>query len=296
LAAKAGEADMYAASLDLFVPDDATFEAALDAIRQRGDPDMTPTLILAMRFARLREGPINRLLLEFTGEEDRFGWFDWMLWQEGQPDLAPNESFARTKLHLYHQIDPAFARFLNPQTTAPEAMRIRLEEITWGGVRVDGIPSLDGPLLVKPRAATYLRDEDLVFGVEINGDARAYPLRIMGWHEMFNDVIGGVPVALAYCTLCGAGILFDTQVVGRDEPFIFGSSGFLYRSNKLMYDRQTDSLWNQFTGKPVVGPLVDIGLELRQRPVTIAAGDHMMPGLMQRLGKEIAHRIVVFSI
>ena len=150
-------------------------------------------------------------------------------------------------------------------------MKIRLEEITWGGVQVDGIPSLDNPRLIKARAADYLLDDDLVFGVEINGDARAYPLRIMGWHEMFNDVIGGVPVALAYCTLCGAGILFETQVDGRDKPFVFGSSGFLYRSNKLMFDRETDSLWNQFTGEPVVGPLVGSGIALKIRPVAITS-------------------------
>ena len=91
----------------------------------------------------------------------------------------------------------------------------------------------------------------------------------MGWHEMFNEVIGGVPVALAYCTLCGSGILFETQVSGRQKPLVFGSSGFLYRSNKLMFDRQTHSLWNQYTGKPVVGPLVNSGIELKQRPVVI---------------------------
>jgi hypothetical protein len=107
--------------------------------------------------------------------------------------------------------------------------------------------------------------------VEINGDARAYPLRIMGWHEMFNETIGGVPVALAYCTLCGAGILFETKVEGRDKPFVFGSSGFLYRSNKLMFDRETDSLWNQFTGRPVSGPLVNSNIELKIRPVTITS-------------------------
>jgi hypothetical protein len=64
---------------------------------------------------------------------------------------------------------------------------------------------------------------------------------------MVNDVVGGMPVSLAYCTLCNAGILFSTQVGGRDQPFTFDSSGLLYRSNKLMYDRTTDSLWNQFT-------------------------------------------------
>ena len=73
---------------------------------------------------------------------------------------------------------------------------------------------------------------------------------------MFNEVIGGVPVALAYCTLCGSGILFETQIEGRDRPFVFGSSGLLYHSNKLMFDRETDSLWNRFSGKPVVGPPV----------------------------------------
>ena len=87
-------------------------------------------------------------------------------------------------------------------------------------------------------AATYLNPDDRVFGVEINGDARAYPLRIANWHEMVNDIVGGVPVSLAYCTLCGAGILFDGRVAGRGRPFTFGSSGLLYRSNKLMYDRR----------------------------------------------------------
>ena len=79
------------------------------------------------------------------------------------------------------------------------------------------------------------------------------------------------PVALAYCTLCGAGILFETHVEGREKPFIFGSSGFLYRSNKLMFDRETNSLWNQFTGEPVTGPLADSGIQLKIRPVTITS-------------------------
>jgi len=93
----------------------------------------------------------------------------------------------------------------------------------------------------------------------------------MDWHEMFNDVIGGVPVSLAYCTLCGSGILFETSVEGRKTPFVFGSSGFLYRSNKLMYDSETHSLWNQLTGRPVVGPLTGSGIKLKTRPVVITS-------------------------
>ena len=241
--------------------------AALEAIARRGDPDMLASLILAMRF---RPGDdLDAAAAAITGETRARGWFDWMLWQEGRPDIRPNPSFAALMRDVHARIDPAFLRFLRPEHVAPDAMEIRLEEITWGGVAVDGIPSLDDPARIPAAEADWLRGEDLVFGVEVDGDARAYPLRIMGWHEMFNETVGGVPLALAYCTLCGAGILFERRVAGRAEPFVFGSSGFLYRSNKLMFDRQTDSLWNQFTGRPVVGPLVGSGIELRQRPVVI---------------------------
>ena len=81
-----------------------------------------------------------------------------------------------------------------------------------GGVLVDGIPPLDNPKRLLAEAATYLEPTDLVFGISINGDARAYPLRIMDWHEMANEVIGGVPVSLAYYTLCGAAIAYDGRV------------------------------------------------------------------------------------
>ncbi len=164
-------------------------------------------------------------------------------------------------------IDPEFRRFLYPGV----AHEIRLEEILWGGVPKDGIPALTNPAHIAPAEATYLTDDELVFGVEIGGDARAWPLRILDWHEMLNDVVGGVPVTLAYCTLCGSGILYDARVPGRAEPFVFGSSGFLYRSNKLMYDQATHSLWNQFTGRPVVGPLTGSGIELRVLPVAITS-------------------------
>ena len=149
----------------------------------------------------------------------------------------------RDRLWYLKGLDEDFlSLFSDPAKT--ENMRIRFEEITWGGAVFDGIPSLDNPTMIAAPDADYLLETDLVFGIEINGDVRAYPLRIMGWHEMFNDVIGGVPVALAYCTLCGAGILYETKLKDRKKPFVFGSSGLLYRSNKLMFDRTTNSLWN----------------------------------------------------
>ena len=254
----------------LILGTDGELRDSLAALRARGNPDAAAAMILALRYRRYAAVELSAALEDITGHE-ALGWFDWMVWQEATPKIEPHASFTELKLELFRSLDPNFLRFFRNDWAVPGKMKVRLEEITWGGVAVDGIPALDHPKLIAAADADDLLDGDLVFGVEINGDARAYPLRIMGWHEMFNEVIGGVPVALAYCTLCGSGILFETQIEGRERPFIFGSSGLLYRSNKLMFDRQTDSLWNQFTGQPVVGPLVDSGIQLKVLPVVISS-------------------------
>lgn len=245
------------------------FEQGMAFLVQRGNPDVVPALITGMRYGQRRRDEIAEVMQTLTNEDLGTDWFDWMLWQEKNAQLVPHPSLIPFKREVLLGIDANFDDFLRPEYLLRDKMKIRLEEISWGGVLKDGIPSLDNPKLIPASRADYLKDDDLVFGVSINGDKRAYPLRIMGWHEMFNEVIGGVPVALAYCTLCGSGILFETQIAGRRKPLIFGSSGFLYRSNKLMFDRETNSLWNQYTGKPVVGPLVNSGIELKQRPVVI---------------------------
>ncbi len=201
---------------------------ALNWLEQRGKPDVTGALLTALRFSQLPNGEIIETLEKLTGAKAGGTWFDWQLWLEANP-LPQRESLIHFKRRIYTSIDPRFEIFIDPELTYD----IRLEEITWGGVRLDGIPALDNPTQLQPTAATYIKDTDLVFGVKINGDARAYPLRILNWHEMFNDVIGGVPVSLAYCTLCGSGILFEGQTKGLDKleikgPLTFGSSGFLF--------------------------------------------------------------------
>ena len=113
--------------------------------------------------------------------------------------------------------------------------------------------------------AGYLEDDHIVFGISVNGDARAYPKRILAWHEMFVDTVGGVPVAGVYCTLCGTVILYRTEHDGVHHRL--GTSGFLYRSNKLMYDLATQSLWSTMRGTPVVGPLVGKGIVLERGSV-----------------------------
>jgi hypothetical protein len=247
-----------------FVPDPTTRRQVLRILENRGRPDVVPGLIQVMRFMRDGED-IDRTLAALTDEAPGKTWPQWALWLQAHPEIEPFEGFDGFKADVMAVIDPEFRRFLDPNV----AHEIRLEEILWGGVPKDGIPALINPALIAPAEAGWLTPDELVFGVEIDGDARAYPLRILDCHEMFNDVVGGVPVALAYCTLCGSGILYDARVPGREEPFVFGSSGFLYRSNKLMYDQATHSLWNQFTGRPVVGPLTGSGIELAVLPVAI---------------------------
>ena len=251
----------------LFHGSEAGRQAAIDALVTSGRADAAPILILALRFAPREYGRrIVQALETLTGGKPGNAWADWMRWQERHPETGVLPGFAKLQARVYDLIDPNFQLFLSGDVRHD----IRLEEIAWGGVAKDGIPALTNPLLVAAGAASYLQPGDLVFGIAIDGDVRAYPLRIMDWHEMLNDVIGGVPVSLAYCTLCGSGILFETSVAGRKRPFVFGSSGLLYRSNKLMYDTATHSLWNQFTGRPVVGPLTGSGIVLATRPLVIA--------------------------
>lgn len=236
----------------------------IDALLSTQDKSLIPTFVLAMRWTGSNLYVAEAL--SKLADKKIMHWHEAYEFQELNPEIKPHETYHAIKMKLLGNTDKKFLDFFKGDFGKPHNMKIRLEEITWGGVLVDGITSLDNPKMIAANDADYLQDEDLVFGVEINGDIRAYPLRIMGWHEMFNDTIGGVPVALAYCTLCGAGILFETKVEGRAAPLVFGSSGLLYRSNKLMFDRETKSLWNQFTGEPVVGALAKSDIKLKIRP------------------------------
>ena len=124
-----------------------------------------------------------------------------------------------------------------------------LEEITSGGVSRDGIPPLDDPKYVPVEEADeWLEDLEPVILLEIDGDARAFPLQIMTWHEIVNDEVGGTPVSVTFCPLCNSAITFDRRLDG--VVYDFGTSGNLRNSNLVMWDRQTESWWQQFTGKP----------------------------------------------
>jgi hypothetical protein len=143
---------------------------------------------------------------------------------------------------------------------------VEYDEILTGGPARDGIRSLDSPAFVTTEeASVWLADNEPVISLEINGDARAYPLQILMWHEIANDVVGGVPVVVTFCPLCNSALVFDRRVAG--EVYEFGTSGLLRHSDLIMYDRTTETLWQQFTGDAIVGFMV--GRRLRFLPSSL---------------------------
>lgn len=130
---------------------------------------------------------------------------------------------------------------------------IPVSEILNGGPGRDGIPSLDHPVFVPADKASFLRSKDRVLGIELNGIHRAYPIRILNYHEIVNDTIGGTPLVITYCPLCGSGMAFLSTY--NEKPLEFGVSGLLYNSDVLLYDRHTHSLWSQMLGTAVTGTM-----------------------------------------
>ena len=152
--------------------------------------------------------------------------------------------------------------------------------VSWGGVLIDDraydttdeacncIPAADNPEVSSAEEATWLDDEDIVFGVEVNGEYRAYPRQIMEVREMVNDTLGGRHLGIPYCTLCGAAQAYFTDQLpeGIDRP-VLRTSGLLIRSNKVMYDVKTFSVFDTFLGNAVTGPLAEKGVQLEQASV-----------------------------
>ena len=152
--------------------------------------------------------------------------------------------------------------------------------VSWGGVLIDDrpfdttdvpcncIPAADNPPVLAAADAAWLDEDDIVFGIEINGEYRAYPRQIMEVREMVNDTLGGRDLAIPYCTLCGAAQAYFTDQMpdGVERP-VLRTSGLLIRSNKVMYDIVTMSIFDTFLGHAVTGPLSEIGLQLEQASV-----------------------------
>jgi hypothetical protein len=181
--------------MDRLIHDEvAVRDQGLAEVARLGHPAAVPGLIDVLYFDLLPDARVADALDRLTGQRFGSDWFQWVEWLQKQTSLDTHRDYAAWKGRLLARIDPAFAQFLPPGVKH----RVRLEEIVWGGVRKDAIPALTNPRHVRPEQATYLTPDELVLGLSVNGHHRAYPLRIMDWHEMANDVVGGVALTIAY--------------------------------------------------------------------------------------------------
>jgi hypothetical protein len=133
------------------------------------------------------------------------------------------------------------------------------QETVFGAPR-DAIPAVDDPTFRDPEDVNELLDDHLMVGVAFQGEAKAYPVIILDWHEVVNDMVGDVPIVVTYCPLCGSGLVFDRRV--NDDTLTFGVSGLLYKNDLVMYDRETESQWVQLEGRAIRGPMDGSSLTL----------------------------------
>jgi len=192
---------------------------------------------------------------------------------------SSSEEFEANSFTTTTDAPTAVAAVTGELPEGPSALRNRLDEsfpdplidpadILSGGPPPDGIPPVDDPQFVTvAEADAWLNDAEPVLVVDVDGDVRAYPIQILMWHEIVNDTVGGVPVSVTYCPLCNSAITFERTVRGVETTF--GTSGSLYFANLVMYDRATESLWNQLDGRAVVGLLT--GEVLEQVPSSMVA-------------------------
>ena len=188
-------------------------------------------------------------------------------------DIPAPPDYLAVKRSIYTSIIPGWDRIFVEGD-------IDWRHVSWGGVLIDDrphdktdevcncIPAADNPEVVSAKDATWPDDDDIVFGITVNGESRAYPRQIMEVREMVNDTLGGRDLGIPYCTLCGAAQAYFTDELpeGVERP-ILRTSGLLIRSNKVMYDLNTYSVFDTFLGHAVTGPLAEKGLQLKQATV-----------------------------
>ena len=244
----------------------------LERARANKDSTQVPIILEVLRFfpSQAFQNEALETLTQLTGqppEGQEWDWGQWMVWLwANSADYPVPDKYATWKsTFLSGGIDQRYREFLPPDgKTAPD---IDLTELIWGGIAPDQTPPLVDPEVTAVEEADYLLPDDRVFGVSIDGEHRAYPLRITNVHEIVNDELAGRPIVLAQCVLCGSGVVYSSEVGGGKTRF--GTSGLIYRNNPVMYDLENRTLWLHFTGKPVAGSAADPGNDLEPVPSVV---------------------------
>jgi hypothetical protein len=253
--------------------DDAfALEAAREVRRRAVFPRDMMKVLETIRVVRTRGAKLELIsaLQEYSGQEDFNPLELAELYWQNQKETPPG--YAATKVAIYGPIaemgrNQEYGAVLAEHFKDDPPSTIRLDEIVWGGVYPSGMLPMRDPALLPASEANYLEPEDIVFGLEVNGEARAYPQGTLEYPELLSETIGGEPITFVFCPLCMTAVAYRSTAGGTVHRF--GTSGFLHRSNKLMYDEETNSLWYTMTGEPVVGQLVGKGLKLEALPVVV---------------------------
>jgi len=228
-------------------------KAVLAAVGSGSERDLVPYLYDVARVSdpdtfREAMATIGGIIGQTESSEDirtqSLFYGNWIM--NNAPDPGP--AYIAWKAALFANIDSDFEPLVASVDDPVTAARLQ-----WGGVLRGGIPELNDAETISVAEADYMLGDEVVFGAVVNGEARAYPVRILGHHELANDTLGGEPVSLVYCTLCRTPVFYHREVAG--QVLDFETSGLLENSNKVMVDVQTDSLWNQVTGEAFAGPL-----------------------------------------
>ena len=254
---------------------------ALERVTRTADPRLVWVLIDMMRFTwsaapndALAQAGATLLGIEFDTVFRGDALTDHLIaW-----DVPAYPGYSLHKRALFANFLPAIAPLITPRD------KMEWHLVGWGGVGIDArafgrsdepcacIPAIDNPQVSAATEADWLQDDDTVFGIVVNGEARAYPRRIMEVREMVNDTLGGRDLGIPYCTLCGAAQAYITDnVAGGFERPVFRTSGLLIRSNKVMYDVTTGSVFDTFRGRAVTGPMAEANVILD--PVTVITTD-----------------------
>ncbi|MPZ98511.1 MAG: DUF3179 domain-containing protein [Dehalococcoidia bacterium] len=236
--------------------------AALETMAFSGDERFVAPLVdmlwLDAGWARFVTAALERL----TGvrHPSPEAWYAWLA--DEQPALPPG--YATWKGRLLGLIDPDFASLLNDGQLA--AGGIGASALIWDRVEVDGYPPLDRPPVLLRAEQQYLAVSDVVFGVFLGDEVRAYPERVVAWHGVVRDEVGGVALTLVHCTPCG-GVAAYAAFASDGQRYTLGNSGLVYHSRRLLYDQETHSLWDPVSGLAVAGPLATTGVSLQPLPV-----------------------------
>src|SRR3990172_2297606 len=195
-------------------------------------------------------------------------WIEWYL----TTDLVPPRGFVGWKGRLLSRAhdsvnepgDPRFKDLLRDGVSSA----VRVEEIHFAGRRYDGGPSLDHPKMLPAAEAQFLAPSEPVYGIQVNGEPRAYPLRIVDWHRAVNDEVGGVPLSLTCCALAGAAVCYDTRD-SKGRAHLLSPAALVYRGNELLFDKESSSLWCQITGQCLLGMASQSEIRLRPVPLVL---------------------------